>query len=65
MEQKDKEEKAKSSDITSSMGADQSQFYRNFVNKSLDEQADEITTNLVWQQRNLLFDFDRQDRAQR
>ena len=32
MEQKDKE-----GDITSSMDADQADFYRKFINKSLDE----------------------------
>jgi len=48
LEQKDKEIEAASTDITSEMGVDQADFYRKFINKSLDEQADEITTNLVW-----------------
>ena len=40
-------------------------LYRKFEEKSLDEQADEITTDLLWSQRNLLFEFDNQDKMQR
>ena len=40
-------------------------MYRNFENKSLDEQAEEITHDLIWQKRNFLFDFDSQDEDQR
>jgi hypothetical protein len=41
------------------------ELYRKFEEKSLDEQADEITHDLLWGQRNLLFDFDNQDQVQR
>ena len=40
-------------------------LYRKFEEKSLDEQADEITKDLVYGERNLLFDFDHQDKFQR
>ena len=41
------------------------EHYQNFVSKTLDEQATEITTDLVWKKRNLLFDFDNQDDIKR
>ena len=46
LEQKEKGEKT---EVTTDMNSEQSLFYRNFTNKSLDEQTDEITTDLVWQ----------------
>ena len=44
-----------------SSGIDE-ELYRKFEEKSLDEQADEITRDLVYGERNLLFDFDHQDK---
>ena len=42
-----------------------SDYFRKFEEKSLDQQAEEVTHDLVWQNKNRLFDFDRQDQVQR
>ena len=47
-----------------SLGIDP-ELYRKFEEQSLDEQADQITHDLIYGERNLLFDFDNQDRVQR
>ena len=47
------------------MNLDQQEHYREFVQKSLDEQAEEITSDLIWRKQNLLFDFDNQDDIKR
>jgi hypothetical protein len=39
------------------------EMYRKFEEQSLDEQADQITHDLVYGERNLLFDFDNQDKV--
>ena len=40
-----------------SLGIDP-ELYRKFEEQSLDEQADQITHDLIYGERNLLFDFD-------
>ena len=51
-------------EINLSLGIDP-ELYRKFEEQSLDEQADQITHDLIYGERNLLFDFDNQDRVQR
>lgn len=38
-----------------------SPYYRSFEEKTLEEQADEITRTLLWNEENPLFSFDSQD----
>ena len=39
--------------------------YQTFESKSLDDQAHEITSDLIWNKRHFLFEFDNQDQAHR
>ena len=59
---KDEAEKAKSHQLNE---LKMSEEYRTFESKTLDEQADEITSDLIWNKKNFLFEFDGQDQAQR
>lgn len=42
-----------------------SPYYKSFEEKSLEEQADEITRSLLWNEENPLFSFDTQDQIKR